>query len=136
MSVTNPFLICNNINGLHLKKKPAQSYRMFSCCVQFDSVDEIKIFNFYASLQASPQPANILVKFSIVVIFFSIFTDCLQTLWCTWIISTVLFVASHICELVPWSFLVSYTHTRVGSAKVIVHVYGLLDIEYSANAVQ
>lgn len=121
MSVTNPFLICSNINVLHFyKKKPAQTYHIFYCCLYFDSVDEWekKIFNFYVHLSKLPrssQPANILVRFSIVVIFLSICAYCLQTDFVMYLNNKYMQLylglhSSYICELVSRYFLVSYTN--------------------------
>lgn len=136
MPVTNPFLICSNINVLHFCKKNLLSPIVCSLAVCNLTVlmNEKKIFNFYVHLSKLPrssQPANILVRFSIVVIFLSIFAYCLQTDFVMYLNNKYMqfylwLHSSYICELVSRFFLVSYTHTRVGLAKVIVHVYGFI----------
>lgn len=131
MSVTNPFLICSNINVLHFCKKNLLSPIVCSLAVCNLTVlmNEKKIFNFYVHLSKLPrssQPANILVRFSIVVFFLSIFAYCLQTDFVMYLNNKYMQLylwlhSSYICELVSRFFLVSYTHTRVGLAKVIVY---------------
>lgn len=113
MSVTNPFLICSNINVLHFCKKNLLSPIVCSLAVCNLTVlmNEKKIFNFYVHLSKLPrssQPANILVRFSIVVIFLSIFAYCLQTDFVMYLNNKYMQLylwlhSSYICELVLYS---------------------------------